>query len=93
MNRKHLRYLVVHTDIRQKILDKVLPKYPRITIRQDYHDILVFSLYYERYSYGVLTDLNNAKVPVHVCTDIHEFVGLVSAHSLGTDLSNLWSNP
>ena len=77
-----------------KILPTDLPKsidwFTEKQVFAERPDCLVYSLTYKRLSRNVLERLQSASIHLYECKDSDEFVSLVVAHQLGTDLSNLW---
>lgn len=87
-----LKYLVIRTKL---LINKDMPElkgiiYYKHSISDDMADCLVYSLQYSRLSYNMMAILIEAKLPLYFCDSYEDFVAYIQAHTLGTDLSNLW---
>lgn len=95
MSKAKLSYIVVKTSKTPDELKDIVPDYEFWPTNAPYWslDCLLFSLIHDRYSYNCLEDMTNAPINMHLCDSMEDFVAYVEAHSIGTDLSNLWSKP
>lgn len=66
-----------------------IPYYPSRKL-DNMADCLVYSLQYSRLSYNLMAVLIEAKLSLYFCDSYDDFVAYIQAHTLGTDLSNLW---
>lgn len=89
---KDLSYICVECLCEHSEIIDLIPDYPMISkTKRSYHNLLVFSMLYERYTYGNYEHLESANLKIHLCASMEDFVALVATFSLGADLSNLWS--
>lgn len=87
-----LKYLVIRTKL---INNKDMPElkdilYYKHSKLDNMADCLVYSLQYSRLSYNLMAVLVEAKLSLYFCDSYDDFVAYIQAHTLGTDLSNLW---
>lgn len=93
MSKAKLSYIVVKTSKTPDELKDIVPNYEFWPTNAPYWslDCLLFSLIHDRYSYNCLEDMTNAPINMHLCDSMEDFVAYIEAHSIGTNLSNLWS--
>ena len=70
-------------------LPKTVPWWNETQVVTKELDCIVYSIRYRRYSWSTISNIDNI-LKLHICEDKDEFIDLVLAHQLGTDLGQLW---